>query len=78
MEDWNPVGAAGLPQDEYDSYVWPILGLLRASPDREALLARLRQIELDFFGRAVSEAYLAPVVDKLMALGLSKHEGTGT
>lgn len=76
MEDWNPAGVGGLPEDEYDSYVWPVLGLLKESAEREALLARLRQIELDFFGRAVSDDHLAPVVDKLMALGLGKREGT--
>jgi hypothetical protein len=78
MEDWNPVGVGCLPEDEYDAYVWPILSLLRAGADREALMGRLQQIELQWFGRVANDADLALVLDKLQALGVDKTEETPT
>lgn len=78
MQDWNPVDVEGLPEDEYDSYVWPILGVLRAGGGREALLARLRDIELQWFGGTGCDARLAAVVDRLQALGVGKAKETPT
>lgn len=71
-EDWNPVGAAGLPADEYDGYVWPILALLREGADDGALLARLREIELRWFSQAANEARLIEVAAKLKALRIAR------
>ena len=44
--DWNPVGAEGLPEDEYNSYVWPIVGLLREGAGGDAIGDCLQQMEL--------------------------------
>lgn len=72
QEDWNPVGCEGLPEGEFDAYVWPLLGLLRNGASQEALLSRLREIELRWFGGAANEVRLVHVVDKLRSLGLAK------
>ena len=67
-EIWNPVGASGLPADEYDSYVWPILRLLREGADAESLTDHLIGVEKHWFSRSSEGAQLAPVVAALLAL----------
>ena len=72
-EDWNPVGVYGLPADEYDDYVWPILALLRENAQEEALLARLREIELRWFSQTANEARLLTVVARLQGLRIANR-----
>jgi hypothetical protein len=75
--DWNPLGAGGLPVDEYDDYVWPLVGLLRTGAGGDVLVERLRQLEVKWFGRNGDEAQLALVANKLLMLGIGA-KGSGT
>jgi hypothetical protein len=69
---WNPIGVDGLPEDEYDSYVWPIVGLLRDGADEETLAQHLREVEQFYFSRDTAVKKLLPVAASLTALGLEK------
>lgn len=69
---WNPVGVDGLPEDEYDSYVWPIVGLLRDGADAETLAQHLRETEQFYFSRDTAAKKLLPVASLLVALGIEK------
>lgn len=71
---WNPVGAGGLPADEYDSYVWPIVGLLRGGAAAGELTEHLRNAERDFFSRESDSANLAHVVRALLALQVDANK----
>lgn len=70
---WNPVGVAGLPEDEYDTYVWPIVRLLREGASDEALAEHFRDVELKYFSRDVDTAQLKPVIEALRAVSVSKE-----
>jgi hypothetical protein len=65
---WNPLGIEGLPEDEYDSYVWPVVGLLREGIDEEGLAWHLREVEVFYFSRAADGAHLRRVASALIAL----------
>ncbi len=71
--DWDPIGC-GVPEDEYDLFVWPVYKLLIEGAARDEVAAYLRwaaetQIEIK-----APEERLAIVVDKLLALKLAKSE----
>lgn len=66
-EDWDPIGC-GVPADEYDDYVAPVLRILVERAPAEALAAYLRETAAEALLSPVSEAKLAHVVAKLMAL----------
>ena len=42
---WNPIGIAGLPADEYDSYAPGVLSLLHASVDDRTIARHLAMLE---------------------------------
>jgi hypothetical protein len=67
-KDWDPIGC-GVPQDEYDSYVWPVVDLLRKGAPREEVETYLRWAADENMKSPVSEEKLRVVVDKLIALG---------
>ena len=33
-DEWDPIGC-GVPEDEYDSYAWPVLALLQRGAQRD-------------------------------------------
>jgi hypothetical protein len=68
--EWNPVGVSGLPEDEYDSYVWAIVRLLREGAGAATLTQHLREVEHLYFGRDTSAEKLLPVAASLLALGI--------
>lgn len=70
--DWDPIGC-GVPEDEYESYVWPVYGLLTDGASREALAAHLRRVASQNIGLPVPEERLNMVVDKLLALKLETN-----
>jgi hypothetical protein len=72
-KDWDPIGC-GVPEDEYESYVWPVYKLLIDGVPREAIAEYLRWVAENLIEIPVSEERLAPAVDKLMALRLAKTE----
>lgn len=69
-QDWDAIGC-GVPEDEYDSYLWPVLRLLQDGATRETLAAYLRTTAAEAMTSTVPEDRLAIVLDKLMALRLS-------
>lgn len=70
--DWDPIGC-GVPEDEYESYVWPVYGLLTDGAPRETLAAHLRRVASQNIGLPVPEERLNMVVDKLLALKLETN-----
>jgi hypothetical protein len=73
FNEWNPVGVNGLPEDEYDSYVWPLVRLLRDGGDAATLTRHLHEVEQFYFSRDTSEEKLLPVAASLLALGIGKE-----
>jgi hypothetical protein len=68
--DWDPIGC-GVPEDEYESHVWPLYKLLMAGASRAAVADYLREVGDAQIGLAVGDDKLAKVVDKLLALKLA-------
>lgn len=68
--DWDPIGC-GVPEDEYDSYLWPVLKLLQDGAPRAAIEDYLRTAARDSMSCTVPEKRLTVVVDKLLALRLA-------
>ena len=71
LHDWDPIGFR-VPDDEYDSYLWPVLRMLQEGAPREAIEDYLRTTASDTIGCPVPEARLSLVVDKLLTLGLAR------
>lgn len=65
--DWDPIGC-GVPLDEYDSYAWPVLGMLRRGAPRAEIETYLRKSANESMLSPVPEKRLSAVVDSLMAL----------
>jgi hypothetical protein len=65
--EWDPIGA-GVPEDEYDSYVWPVLVLLMRRAERAEVEEYLRWAADVEMKAPVPEDRLASVLDRLMAL----------
>jgi len=68
-KDWDPIGC-GVPEDEYESYVWPVYKLLIDGAPREAVTEYLRVTATAVIAVSVPQDRLEAVVDKLMALGV--------
>lgn len=68
-QDWDPIGC-GVPEDEYESYVWPVYQLLIDGAPRESIAEYLRETADEVITVSVPENRLQLVVDKLMALGV--------
>jgi len=67
---WDPIGAR-VPEDEYDSYLWPVLALLRRKAPREALASYLRWAADERMAVSVPEERLERVLDMLLAVDLA-------
>lgn len=63
-----------MPEDEYQSYVWPVHKLLIDGAPREDVVAYLRWAADENITVPVPENRLQAVVDNLMALGLRQGE----
>jgi hypothetical protein len=70
-KDWDPIGC-GVPEDEYESYVWPVYKLLIDGAPRADVTAYLRWAADENITCPVPENRLVAVVDKLMALGVAR------
>jgi hypothetical protein len=71
LRDWDPIGVGDLPeaQDEYDSYVGQVYGLLASGASDAALVDRLQQIEVVNMGLSRPESTrLQSVARKLRTL----------
>jgi hypothetical protein len=76
-QDWDPIGC-GVPEDEYESCVWPVYKLLTDGAPREDVVAYLRRAGDENITVSVPEERLQRVVDKLMALGVRRTGRTGS
>jgi len=65
--DWDPIGC-GVPLDEYDSYAWPVLKLLRDAAPRAEIESYLRTVAVEAMSSPVPEERLQAVVNSLLAL----------
>jgi hypothetical protein len=68
---WDPIGA-GVPADEYDSYVWPVLVLLMRRAERPEVEEYLRWAADVEMKSPVPEDRLAQVLDSLMVLEVDR------
>lgn len=66
-QDWDPIGC-GVPEDEYDSYLWPVLRLLQDGAARDDIADYLRTAARESMSCTVPEQRLSLVLDALMAL----------
>lgn len=69
--DWDPIGC-GVPEDEYESYVWPVYKLLIDGAPRQDVVAYLRWAADENMTCPVPENRLQAVVDRLLALGVRR------
>jgi hypothetical protein len=67
--EWDPIGC-GVPEDEYDSYAWPVLALLQRKAERAEVEAYLRWAAAVKIQCRVPEGRLAGVVDRLTVLDI--------
>jgi hypothetical protein len=76
LRDWDPIGIKEVPeaQDEYDSYVLKICGMLREGCSSDELYRHLRWIESEHMGLDGDESYTSTIAKKLMGLQ-EAHEG---
>ena len=65
--EWDPIGC-GVPPDEYDSYAWPVLAMLKRGAEWGEVEAYLRWAADKAMQCPGPEERLASVVDKLMAV----------
>lgn len=66
-EDWDPIGC-GVPKDEYDDYVGPVLRLLVENKPASDVANYLRVTAAETLASPASEKKIAAAVEKLMAL----------
>ena len=79
LREWDPIGVIDIPeaQDEYDSYIGGVYGLLASRASAAQVAEHLRKIEFEQMGlgRATVELLL-PVAEKLVALDVTPGGGS--
>lgn len=74
-EDWDPIGC-GVPEDEYDDYVWPVYRLLYDGADRAAIREYLLRTATETIGcppiTPHTKMGLETAADKLMAVTIDR------
>lgn len=68
-KDWDPIGC-GVPEDEYESYAWPLYKLLIDAAPRAEVEGYLRRTADETITCGVPEERLRLVVDKLLTLNI--------
>ena len=76
MEKWDSIGVRDVPeaQDEYDSYILQLYGLLRKQSSAKDIIDYLYKIETEWMGLSSSKEALHSVVQELLGLDVSKDE----
>ena len=74
--EWDPI-SCGAPLDEYDSYCWPMLALLRRKAPRYEVETYLRWAADEQMHSPVPADRLTSVLDGLMALDVSQKPPLG-
>ncbi len=72
-EDWAPLGG-GVPEDEYDDYVWPLYRLVVAQ-DREGVRDCLLRSGEDLLARGTIDDRLESIACKLVPLVPANDRG---
>lgn len=72
--DWDPIGC-GVPEDEYEAYVWPVYKLLIDRKPRAEIEAYLRWAADEAISVSIADEKLQHVVDKLLLLPIAPKEG---
>jgi hypothetical protein len=68
--EWDPIGC-GVPEDEYDTYLWPVLELLKRGAPRAEVKAYLAEAARGMLS-PVPESRLSRVADMLMKLDVER------
>jgi hypothetical protein len=70
LKEWDPIGVADVPeaQDEYDSYVGQIYGMLIRHEARQTLVDHLWRVETEHMGLAGNRRHTEAVADRLLLL----------
>jgi hypothetical protein len=78
LREWDPIGVADIAeaQDEYDSYVGKIHGMLIRHEPRHKLVDHLRLIETDNMGLAGNRQRTEAIADRFLELR-DELEGSG-
>lgn len=76
LKDWDPCFVRDTPeaQDEYDSYVLQLYGMLRNGTSEERLAEYLYRVETERMGSTVQKDVLIPVAKKLFSIDVSHDE----
>jgi hypothetical protein len=68
LHDWDPIGVADVPeaQDEYDSYISKIYGVLIRHEPRHKVVEHLWAIETEYMGLFGNRQRTKATVDRLL------------
>jgi hypothetical protein len=69
LRDWDPIGVSDVPeaQDEYDSYISKIYGMLIRHEPRHRLVEHLWLIETEYMGLFGNRQRTEATVDRLLS-----------
>ncbi len=70
LHEWDPIGVSDEPdaQDEYDSYVGRIQGMLTRHEPRHAIVEHLWNIETHLMGLTGNLRHTEAIADRLLAV----------
>jgi hypothetical protein len=77
MECWDPIGVEGIPgaDDEYDSYIPGVVGLLQQTTDPVRVAAYLDRIAAERMGLSPNHPRSEAAASELVSLFSSKSHG---
>lgn len=64
---WNPIGVDGLPRDEYDCVIGPLVDHLHKGESEDQLIAFLTNAIKDHFGLDPAESWVSEATGMLAA-----------
>lgn len=70
LKEWDPIGIGDDPQaqNEYNSYVFPVLDLLISENSEQNLFKFLWWVETDYMGLPGDESHTKAIVKRLISL----------
>jgi hypothetical protein len=80
LKDWDPIGVADVPeaQDEYDSYVPEIYGLLIRREPRHKVVDFLWWVETEHMGLYGNRGRTEAIADRLLKIGSESENNAGS
>jgi hypothetical protein len=78
LHEWDPIGVSQVPeaQDEYDSYIHEIYGMLIRQESRANLIHHLWWIETQHMGLYGNRSRTEAIVDQLLGVPSAIERGT--